>query len=360
MSFHQARRQFLHGSMIGAGALTLLDLLKRDLRGAVALTAPAAQQISIEKVRTARIVSGNLAVNFRDNSYSPRILSGVESLVHLKDAPDFNAFDPDTVGAAAGLNFEHIISGHPDPANRFTPRYGRYSLFKLPDGRSVILVRSQEDCPWAVSSTLKYTVSPPHYIDLEFRCRAHEPELFGKRGYAILFFANYMNNVAEVATHFRGVNQRGGSEEWIAADASEPHLDWDRGGTYRCAEADDVSYDENHNFKLNLWSYDQPRFTKPFWYGRTARGMVFQMMFDRGCTSQDQIRFSLFRFKLPRFPRPAWDFQYVIHKVEKGKEYGFRARVVWKTFASADDCLGEYETFQRFIAATAPISKPTV
>ncbi len=40
MSFHQARRQFLHGSMTGAGALTLLDLLKRDLRGAVALTAP--------------------------------------------------------------------------------------------------------------------------------------------------------------------------------------------------------------------------------------------------------------------------------------------------------------------------------
>ena len=54
MSFHQARRQFLHGSMTGACALTLLDLLKRDLRGAVALTAPAAQQISIEKVRTAK------------------------------------------------------------------------------------------------------------------------------------------------------------------------------------------------------------------------------------------------------------------------------------------------------------------
>ena len=165
MSFHQARRQFLHGSMTGAGGLTLLDLLKRDLDGAVALRASAAQQISIEKVRSAKIVSGNLAVTFRDNSYSPRILSGVESLVHLKDAPDFNAFDPDSVGAAAGLNFEHIISGHSDPANRFTPRYGRYSLFKLPDGRSVILVRSQEDCPWAVSSTLKYTVSPPHYID---------------------------------------------------------------------------------------------------------------------------------------------------------------------------------------------------
>ena len=80
MSFHQTRRQFLRGTITGACALTLLDLVKRDLRGAVAVTAPAAQQISIEKVRTARIVSGNLAVTFRDNSYSPRILSGVESL----------------------------------------------------------------------------------------------------------------------------------------------------------------------------------------------------------------------------------------------------------------------------------------
>ena len=360
MSFHRARRQFLHRSMAGARGMALLHLLNRDLDGAAALRSSAAQQISGEKVRTARIVSGNLVVTFRDNAYSPRILSGVESLIHLKDAPEFNAFDPDSVGAAAGLNFEHIISGHPDPANRFTPRYGRYSLFKLPDERSVTLVRSQEDCPWAVSSTLKYTVSPPHYIDLEFRCTAHEPELFGKRGYAILFFASYMNNVAEVPIHFRGTDQRGGSEEWIAADASEPHRDWDRGGTYRCAGADDVSFDENHNFKLNLWSYDQPSFTKPFWYGRAARGMVFQMMFDRACTSQDEVRFSLFKFKLPRLPRPAWDFQYVIHKVEKNKDYGFRARAVWKAFVSPEDCLGEYENFQRFLAATSPVSKPAV
>jgi hypothetical protein len=85
--------------------------------------------------------------------------------------------------------------------------------------------------------------------------------------------------------------------------------------------------------------------------------MVFQMMFDRGCTSQDEIRFSLFKFKLPRFPRPAWDFQYVIRKVEKSKEYGFRARVVWKTFVSADDCVSEYEEFQRLLATSEPAPK---
>jgi hypothetical protein len=353
MSLYLARRPFLRRSMTGVGGIALLDLLNHNLDGAMASWPAEEQQVSGEKVHTARIVSGDVAVGFRDNSYSPRILSGVESLVHVKSALDFNAFDPDTIGAAAGLNFEHIISGHADPANSFTPRHGRYSLFKLPDERSVTLVRSQEDCPWAISSTLKYTVTAPHYIDLEFRCVAHEEKLFGKRGYAILFFANYMNNVAELPIHFRGVSGPGVTEEWIAGDAPNAHPDWNRGGTYRHASADAISYDENHNFKLNVWSYDYPRFSKPFWYGLTARGMVFQMMFDRDCTARDQVRFSVFKFKLPKLQRPAWDFQYVIHKVEEGKEYGFRTRVVWKSFVSPDDCLAEYEKWQRLMTAKA-------
>jgi hypothetical protein len=179
MSLHPARRQFLYRSMTGIGGIALLDLLNHSLDGAMASWPATEQQVSGEKVHAARIVSGDLAIVFRDNSYSPRILSGVESLVHVKNAPDFNAFDPDTIGAAARLNFEHIISGHADPANSFTPRHGRYSLFKLPDERSVTLVRGKEDCPWKISSTLTYTVTAPHYIDLEFRCVAHEARLSG-------------------------------------------------------------------------------------------------------------------------------------------------------------------------------------
>src|SRR5262245_14338142 len=217
------RRKFLHRSTTSLGSMGLLDLLKLDLDAAILPKPMGGQQVAGEKVRMAKIVSGDLAVVFRDNTYSPRILSGVESLVHVRSAPDFNAFDPDTVGAAAGLNFEHIISGHPDPANSFTPRYGRYSLFKLPGERSVSLVREREDCPWAISSTLKYTVSAPHYIDLDFRCVVHEPKLFGKRGYAILFFANYMNDVAEVPLHFRGISQLGATEDWLSVDASSTH-----------------------------------------------------------------------------------------------------------------------------------------
>jgi hypothetical protein len=194
-----------------------------------------------------------------------------------------------------------------------------------------------------MSNTLKYTVNEPHYLDLDFLCVVHDARVFGKRGYAILFFANYMNDVAEVPIHFLGVTKPGSKEQWIAADAPNAHPDWNEGGTYRHARADDLRYDDDHNFKLNMWSYDYPRFTKPFYYGRMANDMVFIIMFDRTYAEEDEIRFSLFKFKLPRRPRPAWDFQYVIHQVRDEKEYGFRARVVWKKFVSKEDCLEEYE-----------------
>ena len=74
--------------------------------------------------------------------------------------------------------------------------------------------------------------------------------------------------------------------------------------------------------------------------------MVFMLMFNKMYSDEDEIRFSLFKFKLRRFPRPAWDFQYVIRKVEEGRQYGFKARLVWKKFVTPEDCLNEYESWR--------------
>ncbi len=302
----------------------------------------AAQEITVQQ--------GDLTVLFRDNSRSPEILSGVQSLFHAS-AKDFDAFDPDSPGAAAGLNFEHIISGHQNPANKFAPRHGRYTLRQLPVKDSVVLVRARDDCPWAVSSTLRYTVSAPHAIDFEFRCRAHEPERFGRRGHAIFFFANYMNDVEDVALHFLGVDAPDGTEKWITADAPDGHPAWNSGGTYRHRDAKDLEYDEDLEFRLNSWSYDFPRFTRPFYFGKAANGMVYILMFDRTSSAEDQVRFSLFKFKLKKLPRPAWDFQYVINRVEKDRDYGFKGRAIWKKFVSPEDCREEYESWQRGLEA---------
>ena len=74
--------------------------------------------------------------------------------------------------------------------------------------------------------------------------------------------------------------------------------------------------------------------------------MTLMLMFDRAYSEEDEMRFSLFKFKVnDQVRRPAWDFQYVIHRVATGKQYGFRGRLVWKKFESADDCLQEYETW---------------
>ncbi len=312
---------------------------------------PVALGMDGEKVTTAAITHGNLSIVFRDNSDSPKILSGIDSLFNTRDSPGFDAFDPADRGASAGLNFEHIISGHSNVASAFAPRHGRYTLYRLKDERSVVLQRLREDCPWEVSSTLKYTVTEPHYIDVDFQCTPHNRSAFGNRGWAIFFFADYMNDVVEVPLHFLGVDVSEGKEKWISADGPKGHRDWHNGGTYRHRNAADLEYDGGHNFKLNLWSYDYPRYTKPFYYGRATNDMVFIIMFNKAFTPEDEIRFSIFKFKLPRKPRPAWDFQYVIHKVEEKRNYTFKARVVWKTFVSPEDCLEEYERWSKSLTA---------
>jgi hypothetical protein len=81
----------------------------------------------------------------RDNSHSPEILSGVDSLFNQKEAPDFDAFDPDIPGASSGLNYEHIISGHKNGNNSFTPREGKFVLSVLPDGNSAMLAIESVD-----------------------------------------------------------------------------------------------------------------------------------------------------------------------------------------------------------------------
>ena len=295
---------------------------------------------------------GELSVEFRDNSESPKALSGVDRLVHATQAPGYDAFDPNDPGSSAGLNFEHVISGHPDSANWFAPRRDAYRLYRRPETNSVVLVRKAEDDPWDLESSMTYAVTAPHAIDFEFRCRPHDARRFGKRGYAVLFWANYMNDVEDVALHFRGVSGPGGNEQWLGADAPPGPSDYVGGGTYRNVAAAPLEYEANHNLKLNLWSYDYPRFTVPCYYGRAAQGMTLILMFDRGWSAEDEIRFSLFKFKVgDHIRRPAWDFQYVIHRVEKGKEYGYRGRLVWKKFISPEDCLEEYETWTRSLSA---------
>ena len=170
--------------------MTDLDFPRRWLRGmlaAVLLLASPRIACADDVVRddddwtlceTATLERGDLQVVFRDNSQSPRVLSGVDALFS-RHAKGFDAFDPDSAGASAGLNFEHIIAGHSSPDNLFVPRHHRYSLYRSPREPAVRLVRSEKDDPWRLQSTLTYTLGERNSIDLDFRCRAHDAKLFG-------------------------------------------------------------------------------------------------------------------------------------------------------------------------------------
>ncbi len=292
------------------------------------------------------IKAGSLEATFLGNSSRSRDLSGIDRLINIKDAPGFDAFDPKTTGASAGLNFEHITCGHHNNRNMFTPRAGRFPLRVLSD-RSVQLVRRAEDDPWKLDATITYTLVEPHYVDFEFRGRFRDASLFGDRGWGFMFFADYMNDVADPAIHFYGVEKPGAEPGWVRADVPNQHPDWNTGGTWHSVDAKPLELDDNVRDRLNAWTYDWPRFSRPFYYGRAAHDMTYMLMFDRMHSETDEIRFSVFTFKLDKFPRPAWDFQYLIHKVEENRDYGFRGRAVWKKLVSPDDCLKEYEAWRR-------------
>lgn len=331
------RRPFAVGAAWGLCGLTLGQTVAAGHAGDAAMTLEAAA----------------LRLVVRDNSQSPTVLGGIDSLVNIRDEPAFDAFDPDSKGASAGANFEHIIAGHRSEHNSFTPRRGKTRLERL-GSDAVAIVRDAADEPWAIRSRLHYRIVPPHYVDIDFRCIAQDASKFGRHRYAIFFFANYMNEVADIGLNFRGLAGPNSREEWLRVDAPAGHADWNQGGTYRSANAAPLAYDADHNFRLNSWSYEFPRFTQPFFFGRAAKNMVFQMMFDRAHTPIDEIRFSIFKFKLKRFPRPAWDYQYVVRNLEDGREYGFRARMIWKRFVSAEDCESEWATWRSAAKSQQP------
>lgn len=313
---------------------------------ATPLSADEKQEEAVPTIPSVTIERGDLRLIVRDNSESPkRALSGIDALFNLRSAVEFDAFDPDTRGASAGLNFEHIISGHKNDHNAFSPRKGSYVLNHAPGSFSATLIRRREDEPWKISSRFTYTLVAPHFIDFDFCCVAHDPAVFDPEGYAVFFFANYMHDVEQIGLNFRGIKAADGKEEWIYAEAPAGPKDWLQGGTYRYQMGTDLVMSADQNARLNIWSYDYPRYTQPFYFGKAAHGMALILMFDRTATAEEEIRFSLFKFKLPKHPRPAWDFQYVRKKLEVGKEYGFRGRLVWKKFVSPEDCLQEYRTW---------------
>ena len=289
-----------------------------------------------------RLATGDIQAVVTDNAAWPphhrARYNGIASLTHK--AQPRNLF----VSAYAGLNIEHILDGTetrggPDPL--FEPRLCPIRLRRI--GDHGVEMHQPPTSHKGLESTMRFTLAPPHYIDVVYECIPRRAVFDNK--YILIFWASYINAPADKAIYFLGrdENDRTG-QRWIKA-VTPAH---GKLSTHRSiADPGPLPPVANHPLTL-VFNFSKYRYTKPFYYGRYG-DMVYQIMFD----DAKRVRFS----QSPTgggATNPAWDFQFIIRNYEVGKRYRLRARVVYKKFISRPDCLAEYEKWHAALKTTKP------
>jgi hypothetical protein len=258
--------------------------------------------------------------------------NGVWSLTH-KTEP-VNLFVP----AVAGLNFEHIFDGDKrdtDGSRKvfFEPRTAPMSFKKLSDSEAEL---HQEPTPtFHLESWTRFQLTEPHYLDFTFRCVPTQHAF--AHGYIGLFWANYINAPDDKSIYFRGGDL------------------WQQLCTQRHNDESTVRHrDDKLELKFSdglgdaLYRNLSPlRFDVPLFYGLSRKHMAI-FLFDR----TEGIRFTHSPSgggisKEQQTTNPAWDFQYLLPAYEVMKEYGFRARLVYRERCSRDEVLREHETWRK-------------
>jgi hypothetical protein len=273
------------------------------------------------------ISAGDLTVTFADNSaFGDHHRAGYNGIAELrhKEQPE-NVFVP----LYAGFNLEHIFGG--DRLEQlFEPRNHPMTLKQVSDW-TVVLHQSPTPLS-SVETTITFTVTPPHYIDIRVEHIAHKKDFF-KHGYLGTFWASYINAPDDKRVYFLGTEPGNEKPHWISA-FSEKH--GFKSTHLPVGEKQDLFFAEDFNARLASHFSDY-HFSQPFFYGR-FRNMVLMFMFDRS----EGIRFS----QSPTGggeKNPAWDFQFIVRNFEVGKPCSFRARLAYKRLFDREDVVGEFE-----------------
>jgi len=258
--------------------------------------------------------------------------NGLWSLTHRHEAE--NLFVP----AVAGLNFEHIFDGDKRDTDGtrkifFEPRNAPMTFKKLSGAAAEL---HQPATPtFHLESWTRFEVSPPHYLDMHFRCLPRQHAF--AHGYLGLFWASYINAPEDRSMYFLGSGS------------------WQQLCTQRHNDESTVRH-RNDSFALKfapdyrdcLFKNLSPlRFDQPFFYG-LFRNHLFLVMFDRaeGVRLTHSPTGGGFNRELLA-SNPAWDFQFIVPKVEVNKEYTLRVRAVYRERCSRKEVLREFETFSR-------------
>lgn len=259
--------------------------------------------------------------------------NGVWSLQHGKGSRSI------FVPAVAGLNLEHIISGEhlEDTKTFFEPRNAPMTLQRLSETEAEL---HQPPTPtFHVESWTRFRLSEPHYLDMEFRCRAYQAVF--PRGYMALFWASYMNAPADKSMYFLGGLEKQKdywtqlSTQWHNDQSTVRHRD----------DHFEMTFPEGGREAL-FKNLSRLHFDQPFFYGYFD-DLVWLVMFDRtegirlthspsGGGSNEALRST----------NPAWDFQFVVQRPELMKDYRFKLRTVLRPRCSRDEILAEFEKWK--------------
>jgi hypothetical protein len=285
---------------------------------------------------------GDLTAVIGDNEAHGKHAAGYNGIHHLVHRNEPNTLFVPTV---AGLNLEHIFDGDRDLRNRndarvfFEPRHAPMVFKKLSDNEAEL---HQPPTPnYKLESWTRFQLVAPHYIDFTFRC--HATQHVFRHGYIGLFWANYINAPDDKSMYFRG------GQRWLQLCTPQHNN-----------QSTVVSRNNRFNPTFSpvpaetLYKNFSPlSFDEPFFYG-LYRNQLFLLIFD----GSDGIRFS----HSPsgggdnaelQTTNPAWDFQFLIPAYDVLKEYGFRARAVYRERCSRKAVLEEFINWRKSAGAAA-------
>lgn len=292
---------------------------------------PSLRPDSLEPQGVTSLSNGVISAVFVDNAaFGEEHRAGYNGIAALTHASqDSSVFVP----YFAGFNLEHIFGGD-SLAELFEPRKHPMELFKI-SSDEVWLYQAPTPLSGVESRTV-FRLTDPHYIDVDFRFIIHEGSFF-QHGHAGLFWASYIHEPADRKIYFPGHQEASDSVGWIAAYSPEHGVKSTHIGI---REKDPVYFAANFNATLAS-HFSEYKYEKPFYYGR-FHNMVLAYMFR----PETGIRFS----QSPTGGgdrNPAWDFQFIVPDFEAGREYSFKARIMYKKFAGEDDVLKEFEAWNQ-------------
>jgi hypothetical protein len=264
--------------------------------------------------------------------------NGVWSLTHA--AATRSVFVP----GIAGLNLEHVFDGEHDvpPEVFFEPRNAPMTFGRLSETEAEL---HQPPTPtFHVESWTRFALAPPHYVDMSFRCRAHQHAF--RRGYMGVFWASYVDGPEDKSMYFLGVPDgaaAGTASTWMQL-CTPAHGD---GSTVpHRNDTSELTFREGHREALYR-SLSPLRFDLPLFYGHFD-DLVWVVMFDRTAGLRLTHSPSGGGANAPRrTTNPAWDFQLIVPEPEVMTDYALRVRTALRPRCGRDEILREYEAWAK-------------